>query len=112
VDDEVSVIDAIRTAEHELPVLSTDFSYPGWEESITKLMEKGRASLERLIASTGNQARFTIDQTRACLELQMTTGGFHRFMFAFADRPEFLSEMADQLITHPQVDEMISQLSS
>jgi hypothetical protein len=112
VDDEVSVIDAIRTAEHELPVLSTDFSHPGWEESITKLMEKGRASLERLIASTGNQARFTIDQTRACLELQMTTGGFHRFMFAFADRPEFLSEVADQLITHPQVDEMISQLSS
>src|SRR5664279_2747856 len=57
-----------------------------------------------------NQARFTIDQTHACLELLMTTGGFHRFMFAFADRPEFLSEMADQLITHPQVDEMINQL--
>ncbi|MDW5266113.1 MAG: DUF4062 domain-containing protein [Edaphobacter sp.] len=112
VNDEVAVIDAIRTAEHELPVLSTDFSHLGWEESITKLMEKGRASLERLIASTGSQARFTIDQTRACLELQMTTGGFHRFMFAFADRPEFLSEMADQLITHPHLDEMVGQLSS
>jgi hypothetical protein len=112
VDDEVAVIDAIRTAEHELPVLSTDFSHLGWEESSTKMMEKGRASLERLIASTGSQARFTIDQTRACLELQITTGGFHRFMFAFADRPDFLSEMADQLIAHPHVDEMIGQLSS
>lgn len=37
-----AVIDAIRTAEHELPVLSTDFSHLGWEESITQLMEKGR----------------------------------------------------------------------
>ncbi len=41
VDDEVSVIDAISTAEHELPILSTDFSHPGWEESITKLMKRG-----------------------------------------------------------------------
>src|ERR1019366_3783703 len=93
VDDEVAVIDAIRTAEHELPVLSTDFSHLDWEESITKLMEKGRTSLERLIASTGGQARFAIDQTHACLGLQMTTGGFHRFMVAFAHRPDFLFEV-------------------
>jgi len=112
VDDEVTVIDAIRTADHELPLISTDFDHPRWERAITALMEKGRASLERLIETPGNQARFTIAQTQACLELQMKTGGFHRFMFAFADRPDFLAEMADQLIAHPKVDEMINQLSS
>jgi hypothetical protein len=33
-------------------------------------------------------------------------------MLAFSDRPDFLAEMADQLIVHPQVDEMIGHLSS
>jgi hypothetical protein len=75
-------------------------------------MMKGRSSLERLIAGAGNQARFTIDQTQACLELRVKTGGFHRFMFAFADRPDFLAEMAEQLIAHPRVGEMVSHLSS
>jgi hypothetical protein len=42
----------------------------------------------------------------------MNTGGFHRFMLAFADRLDFRSEMADQLIAQPQIDELISHLSS
>jgi hypothetical protein len=75
-------------------------------------MTKGRSSLERLIAGTGNQARFTIDQTEACIEVRVKTGGFHRFMFAFADRPDFLAEMAEQLIAHPRIGKMVWHLSS
>ena len=112
VDDAVAVTDSICTAEHDLPILSTEFDEIGWERPITELMAKGRSSLERLIAGAGNQARFTIDQTCACLEVRVKTGGFHRFMLAFSDRPDFLAEMADQLIVHPQVDEMINHLSS
>jgi len=33
-------------------------------------------------------------------------------MLAFADRKDFRSEMANQLIAHPQIDEMISHPSS
>ena len=102
-DDAVAVVDSICTAEHDLPILSTEFDEIGWERPITELMAKGRSSLERLIAGAGNQARFTIDQTCACLEVRVKTGGFHRFMLAFSDRPDFLAEMADQLIVHPQV---------
>jgi hypothetical protein len=112
VDDAVAVVDAICTAEHDLPLLSTEFTEMGWEQPITELMIRGRSSLERLIAGAGNQARFTIDQTCACLEVRVKTGGFHRFMLAFSDRPDYLAEMADQLIAHPQVDEMIGHLSS
>lgn len=72
----------------------------------------GRSSLERLVAGAGNHARFTIDQTQACIEIRVKTGGFHRFMFAFADRPDFLTEMAEQLIAHPRIDEMVGHLSS
>jgi hypothetical protein len=112
VEDAVAVVDAICTEQHELPILSAEFTEVGWERSITELMIKGRSSLERLIAGAGNQARFTIDQTQACLELRVKTGGFHRFMFAFADRPDFLAEMADQLIAHPKIGEMVGHLSS
>jgi hypothetical protein len=56
-------VDAICTEHHDLPLLSTEFTEVGWERPITELMTKGRSSLERLIAGTGNQARFTIDQT-------------------------------------------------
>jgi Domain of unknown function (DUF4062) len=112
VEDVVAVVDAICTEQHELPVLSTEFTEAGWERPITELMVKGRSSLERLIAGAGNQARFTIDKTRACLELRVKTGGFHRFMFAFADRPDFLTEMAEQLIAHPRGGEMVSHLTS
>jgi hypothetical protein len=111
-DDAVAVVDAICTAEHELPLLSTDFTEIGWERSITEVMVRGRSSLERLVADAGNQARFTIDQTCACLELRVKTGGFHRFMLAFLDRPDYLAEMAEQLIAHPRAEEMIDQLSS
>ncbi len=38
VDDDVAVIDAIRTADHELPMLSTEFDHKVWEESIATLM--------------------------------------------------------------------------
>lgn len=112
VDDAVAIVDAICTEDHQLPLLSTDFTEVGWERPITELMRKGRSSLERLVAGAGSQARFTIDQTRACIEIRVKTGGFHRFMFAFADRPDFLAEMAEQLIAHPQIGDMVVHLSS
>lgn len=112
VDDAVAVVNAICTEDHHLPLLSTEFTEIGWERPITELMMKGRSSLERLVAGAGNQAHFTIDQTQACIEIRVKTGGFHRFMFAFTDRPDFLTEMAEQLIAHPRIDEMVSHLSS
>lgn len=112
IDDVVAVVDAICTDEHDLPILCTEFDEIGWERPITDLMTNGRSSLERLIDGAGNQARLTIDQTSACIEVRVKTGGFHRFMMAFADRPDFLEQMADQLIAHPHVNEMIGQLSS
>jgi hypothetical protein len=112
VDDAVAVVDAICTADHDLPMHSTEFLIEDWERSVTELMTRGRSSLERLIEGARNQARFTVDQTRACLEVHVNTGGFHRFMFSFVDRPDFLAEMANQLIVHPQIDEMLGQLSS
>ena len=112
VDHAVAVVDAICTEGHHLPLRSTEFSEVGWERPITELMIKGRSSLEHLIAGAGNQARFTIDQTRACLEVRVKTGGFHRFMFGFADRLDFLTEMAEQLISHPHIGEMVAHLSS
>jgi hypothetical protein len=112
VDDAVAVVDAICTEDHQLPILSADFTVVGWERPITELMMKGRSSLERLVAGAGSQVRFTIDQTQACIEIRVKTGGFHRFMFAFADRPDFLAEMAEQLISHPQIGEMVGHLSS
>lgn len=110
-DDPSAVIDAICTAEYDLPLISADYDET-MDRPSKELMSRSRSSLERLIASPGNQARFTIDQTHACIEVRIKTNGFHRFMFAFADRPDFLAEMADQLIAHPRIDEMISQLSS
>lgn len=112
VDDAVAVVDAICTEDHQLPLLSTDFTEIGWERPIKELMMKGRSSLERLVAGAGNQAGLTIDQTDACIEVRVKTGGFHRFMLAFADRPDFLREMAGQLIDHPQIGEMVGHLSS
>ena len=112
VDDAVAVVDAICTAEHELPLLSKDFTEVDWERPITELMLKGRSSLERLISGAGNQARFTIDQTQACLEVRVNTGGFHRFMLIFTDRPDFLDQMAEQLVAHPHVEDMVGHLSS
>jgi hypothetical protein len=112
VDDAVAVANAICTAEHDLPLLTSEFTEATWERPITELMMRGRSSLERLIAGAGNQAGFTIDQTCACLEVRVETGGFHRFMLAFSDRPDYLAEMADQLIAHPQARELISHLSS
>jgi hypothetical protein len=110
-DDAVAVVDAICTAEHELPLLSPDYT-ENWEKPINELMMKGRSSLERLITGTENEARFIIDQTYACIEVRVNTGGFQGFMFAFKDRPDFLAEMANQLIAHPHIDEMVNHLSS
>jgi hypothetical protein len=112
VDDAVAVVDAICTELHNLPLLSTDFTEVDWERPITELMMKGRISLEHLISGAGNQAHFTIDQTRACIEVRVKTGGFHKFMLVFSDRPDFLNEMADQLIAHPHFDEMVGHLSA
>jgi hypothetical protein len=112
VEDGVAVLDALCTADHDLPMLSTEFNEETWDRPITELMTRGRSSLERLIAGAGNQARFTIDQTCACLELRVKTNGFHRFMLAFTDRPDYLNEMAEQLMQHPQAGELTSHLSS
>ncbi len=112
VDDEVAVIDAICTADHDLPSLSAEVSESGWESSINEVMMRGRSGLERLLSGTGNQVSFTINKIEACLELRIKTGGFHRFMLIFRDRPDFLGEMADQLAIHPNVSQMSSQLSS
>ena len=76
VDDAVAVVDSICTEDHQLPLLSADFTVVGWERAITELMMKGRSSLERLVAGAGNQARFTIDQMQACIEIRVKTGGF------------------------------------
>lgn len=112
VDDAVAVVDAICTAEHNLPLVTTELSEADWEHPITELMLKGRNSLERLITGEEKQAYFTIEQIRACMEVGAKTEGFGRFMLAFADRPGFLAEMAEQLIAHPHVEEMLSHLSS
>lgn len=111
-DDTVLLVDAICTADHELPILSTEFSEARWEEPITEVMQKGRASLERLAQDASAQARFTIDQTRACLDLHLKTGGFHRFVLTFRDRPDFLEELTDRLSENAPAGEMIGQLSS
>lgn len=110
--DAAAVVDAICTADHDLPILTTEFDEAVWERPISEVMLRGRTSLERLIEGSGNQARFTIDQTQACVEVRVKTGGFHRFMLAFTDRPDYLSEMADQLAAGPTVDQMVGHLSS
>lgn len=112
IDDAVAVVDAICTAEHDLPVLSARGVGMDWEQPIADLMTRGRSSLERLVMGAGNQARFTIDQTRACIEVRVKTGGFHRFMLTFSDRTDYLTEMAGQLMAHPQAGEMVGHLSS
>jgi len=112
VEDDVAVLDALCTAEHDLPILSAEFDEDGWERPITEIMKRGKSCLERLIAGPGNQAHFTIDQTCACLDLRIKTSGFHRFMLAFSDRPDYLFEMAEQLAAHPRTVELINHLSS
>jgi hypothetical protein len=112
VDSAVAAVDAICTAEHELPLHSRDFTEGERERRITELMMKGRFGLERIIPDTADQVRFTIEQTEACIDARVKTGGFHRFMFAFADRMDFLTEMAEQLGSHPRLSEMVNHLSS
>jgi hypothetical protein len=111
-DDPVAVVDAICTESHDLPLLSTEFSEASWERPINEVMARGRSSLERISQVPGNQAQFTIDRAHACIELRVKTGGFHRFMLEFIDRPDFLAKMADQLQSHPCFEQMVSQLSS
>jgi hypothetical protein len=53
-DDAVAIVDSICTADHNLPILTTEFSEEGWERPISALMVKGKTSLERLIAGYGN----------------------------------------------------------
>jgi hypothetical protein len=112
IPDAVVVVDAICTADHELPLLSTEFSEPRWEGAITDVMVKGRSSLERLIEGSGNQARFTLEKTKACLAVSVATGGFHRFMLTFADRPDFLEVMADDIIRDEEIKRLSRQLAS
>lgn len=111
-DDAVAVVDSLCTAEHNLPILSTEFSEEGWERPITELMLTGKTNLERLVEGSGNQARFVIDQTKACIEVRVATGGFHRFMLVFEERPDFLNAMADQIITDESFEILVSHLAS
>ncbi len=111
-DDSVRVVDAICTADHQLPLLTTEFSDARWEEPIQEVMQRGRSGLERLAQDTTAQARFTIDQTRACLDLHLEVGGFHRFMLTFQDRPDFLEEVTDQLTPAVSSGQLVGQLSS
>jgi hypothetical protein len=110
--DEVAVVDAVCTADHELPTLTTEFSEHHWEQAITNVMAKGRSSLERLIDDPGNQARFTLEQSKACLAVRVVTGGFHRFMLSFVDRPDFLHAMAEGIVHDDKLDILTGQLSS
>ncbi len=112
VPDAVVVVDAISTADHELPFLSTEFSEPRWESAITDVMVKGRSSLERLVEGSGNQSRFTLEKTKACLAVRVATGGFHRFMLTFVDRPDFLEVMADDIIRDEELTQLSGQLAS
>ena len=112
ISDAVWVVDAISTADHELPILSTEFSERRWEDAITNVMVKGRSSLERLVEGSGNQARFTLEKTKACLAVRVATGGFHRFMLTFVDRPDFLEVMADDIIRDEEIKALSGQLAS
>jgi hypothetical protein len=110
--DEVAVVDAVCTADHELPTLTTEYSEHHWEQAITDVMTKGRSSLERLIDGPGNQAQFTLEQLKACLAVRVATGGFHRFMLSFVDRPDFLHAMAEGIVHDEKLDILTGQLSS
>ena len=110
--DSVAVVDSICTADHDLPILSTEFDDHRWEHSINDVMSKGRSALERLVDGSGNQARFTLEQTKACLAVRVPTGGFHRFVLSFVDRPDFLQAMADDILREDDVVLLSGQLSS
>lgn len=112
VPDAIAVVDSICTADFDLPVLSAEFSERRWERSIADVMSRGRSSLERLVDGPGNQARFTLEQTKACLAVRVATGGFHRFMLSFVDRPDFLEAMADDIIRDDQANLLAGQLSA
>jgi hypothetical protein len=112
VPDAVAVVDSVCTADHDLPILSTEFSEHSWERSIAAVMSKGRSSLQRLMDSPGNQARFTLEQTKACLAVRVKTNGFHRFMLSFVDRPDFLEALADDIIRDDQINFLTGQLSA
>ncbi len=112
VPDAVVVVDAISTAEHELPFLSTEFSESRWESAVRDVLVKGRSSLERLIEGSENQARFTLEKTKACLAVRVATGGFHRFMLTFVDRLDFLEAMADHIICDEEIKRLPGQLAS
>lgn len=112
VPDGVAVVDSICTAEHHLPILDANLDMEGREVVFTDLMTRGRSSLERLVDGPGNQASFTLNRTKACLAVRVETGGFHRFMLSFVDRPDFLEAMADSIIQDEQPEILQSQLSS
>jgi hypothetical protein len=112
IEDHVAVVDALCTADHDLPILSRDFSEARWEGAIGEVMARGRSALERLVQNPESQASFTINQTQACLELRIRTGGFHRFMLNFQDRPDFLSAMADHIVEHSELFDRTALLSS
>jgi hypothetical protein len=110
-DDAATVVDAICTDGHDLPLLSREFSEEGWERSISEVMHNGKSSLERLIEGTDNQAHFIVNQTKQCIDAHLGTGGFHRFMLAFTERPDFLEAMAYRIIGDPRLATMVPHLS-
>ncbi len=112
VDGVVAVVDAICTADHELPLLSAEFDEAEWQKPIIALMAKGWASLASLTDDLSMQARIVIDETVACVIARVKTGGFHRFIQGSTDRPDLLGELADQLASHPRIGELVDQYSS
>jgi hypothetical protein len=107
----VAVIDAICTADHDLPILTTEFNATEYEKPIIELMSNARCSLERLSSNPAEQARIVIEKLAGCIAARVRTNGFDRFMIEFRDRPDFLVEMANQLEADPRLQDMVYHLS-
>jgi hypothetical protein len=92
-----------------------DVERPDFQESARQLLQRPVDEILSTIdalAATGNQARFTLEKTKACLAVRVATGGFHRFMLTFVDRPDFLAVMADDIIRDEEIKQLSSQLAS
>ena len=111
VDDAVRVVDAICTGQGDLPILSRDLNSIDWERPINTLMSEGRLALERLESDSTRRVSFVMHQLLSCMNGRVKVSGFNLYMRAFLDDPEFLSEMADSLVGHPEVERLVNHLS-
>lgn len=109
VDDTVTVIDAICTADHDLPLLSATFDSITWYEQIESLMRAARLALERVKDSPTSRADLVIEQVRACRLLGVKPNGFSHFVHTFHDNRDFLLELLDRFISE---DRLVNELSA